>query len=175
MEHYQRRYETPVLFINDINAAVNGYYHEELNADVSDTVIGIFFPRRYFPGAGAIINGEIYKGSHNFAGEFGYLPLAVDWLEKDYENSEVVSDAVSKLLARISCILAPKQFILYGDFWKSDSVSRLKDKTERLLNHKFEVQVLVSNDFEQYYELGMINVAVEQLEASVQIFDKSKI
>lgn len=175
MDYYQRRYETPVLFINDINAAVNGYYHEELNADISGTVIGIFFPRRYFPGAGAIINGEIYKGSHNFAGELGCLPLGIDWLAIDYENSELVSDVVSKLLAMISCILAPKQFILYGDFWNSNSASHVKAKTEIMLNHKFEIQVLVSNDFEEHYEQGMINAALEQLEADVQKFDTSKI
>ena len=163
MKHYEERYSVPVVFVNDINAAANGYYNYHLNNQPEDTVSGIFFPRVYPPGAGTIINGEIYTGTSNFPGEFGNMPIGVDWLELDYKNTEEVSDAIGKVVAITSCILAPKHFVLYGDFWQKDSGKKIKERAEKLLNNKFEVNIVLSNDFERDYELGMIKVALGQL------------
>ena len=72
----------PVLYENDVNATVCGYYGYH-KAEGIQTVVGLYYPQVYAPGAGTMINGEIYKGGMNFAGEIGWLPLHPAWNEVD--------------------------------------------------------------------------------------------
>lgn len=163
MKHYKGRYKVPVIFINDINAAVNGYYHNKLDNNYMHTVVGLVFNRVHLPGAGIVINGDIHTGKSNFAGEFSYMPIDIDWINIDYYDSEVVSDCIGKLISIMSCIIAPDQFVLYGDFFGDDSEKLIKEKAERILNNKFEINIVTSKDFERDYELGMIKSALDVL------------
>lgn len=80
IDHFRQRYHAEVRFINDINSVVYGYYDrvKPLAAcktmELSPAVVGIYYPRLYYPGAGIIIDGKIYLGSQNFAGEVCRLP-----------------------------------------------------------------------------------------------------
>lgn len=162
--HYQERYRTPVIFANDINAAVKGYDHRLLSEHEAGTVVGVYFPRLYPPGAGIIMNGEIYTGNQNYAGEVGQFPMGCDWTTLDYTNGEAVTRAVGQLIAMISTVLAPTQFILYGDFWGDDSHLRIREYAEQLLKRSYSVQVDVSAQFEQDFEQGMIQISLRQLD-----------
>lgn len=163
INHYKERYKVPVIFVNDINAAVNGYYHSKLDNNKVQNVVGLVFNRVYLPGAGVVINGEIYTGKSNFAGEICNMPLGIDWLKLDYHNHQEISDAIGKLVAAISCVIAPDNFIIYGDFFNDESENLIKANSDKLLNNLFEVNLTTSNKFEEDYELGMIKSALEVL------------
>lgn len=162
--HYEARYHVPVIFVNDINGAVKGYYHQHCADSESDTVVGIYFPRSYPPGAGIIINGEVYTGYQNFAGEFGHYPLVCDWLTLDYSDEQQISEAIGQLVAMICTVLAPSQMILYGDFWSEGNDLSIKKYAERLLRDSFSVQVAVTNQFEQHFEFGLIQISLHELD-----------
>lgn len=160
MKHYKEKYRVPVIFINDINGAVNGYYHYKAPGGMKN-VVGIYFPRLYIPGAGLVLNGEVFTGNKSFAGEIGGLPIGVDWLKLNYNNREEIWEAVGRLVAALSCVIAPEQIVLYGDFFKGEDVAGIKKYAEKLLLGKFDVFLVVSQRFEEDFEQGMIRFILE--------------
>lgn len=171
LKHYKERYKVPVLFINDVNAAVVGYYQNKMDNNNTHTVVGLVFNRVYSPGSGIVINGEIHNGKSNFAGEISNMPLNIDWLNINYDNEEEICDAIANVVAMISCIIAPDQFVIYGDFFKKDSFLNIKEKAENKLNHNFNVNLEVCDDFEEDYKFGTINVCLELLNDNEKVFD----
>lgn len=157
---YQSRYNVPVAFINDVNAAVKGYSRL---AQAKTCLAGIYFPRIYRPGAGLVINGEVYTGAQHFAGEIGRLLPDTDWLTIDYNDDEAVTDAVSRLLSIYCRVVAPEQFVLYGDFFAENSAHVITSKTEKQLCGQFRVNVSVSAAFDADFERGMSAIALKTL------------
>lgn len=170
LKHYKERYNVPVIFINDINAAVYGYYYNSLNNNYTQAVVGLVFNRVYLPGSGIVIKGEIHTGKSNFAGEIAFMPLGVDWLKINYYNSEEISEAIGKVVAMISCVIAPDHFVIYGDFFNKDSTRKIKEKAEKSLNNYFEANIVVCNEFEEDYKIGMIKASMEVLNKSKEVF-----
>lgn len=162
--YYEACYGVPVIFVNDINGAVNGYYHQYCAESESGTVVGIYFPRSHPPGAGIIINGEIYTGYQNNAGEIGFYPLGCDWLTLDYSDDQRIAQVVGQLVAMICTVLAPNQVILYGDFWSGENEQMVKKYAERLLLDHFSIQVTATNQFEQHFKQGLIQISLHELD-----------
>ena len=170
LRHYKERYGVPVIFINDINAAVYGYYHSNLGDNYPQTVVGLVFNRVYLPGSGIVIKGEIHTGKSNFAGEIAFMPLEIDWLKINYYDTEEISEAIGKVVAMISCVIAPDNFVVYGDFWSEDSAKKIKEKAEKNLNNHFQINVVVCNKFEEYYKRGMIKASMKLLNSREEVF-----
>ncbi len=169
MQFYRERYGLPVVFVNDVNAAVNGYYASRENLKC---VVGLYFPRIYLPGGGIIVNGQIHHGFRSFAGEFTGLPLGIDWLRLDYTDGAAVAEAVGRLLAAYCCMIAPEEFVLYGDFFTKESADRIRNYAQGLLPEYFEVWVRVSGNFEKDFETGTIQASLELLNDSFVISKK---
>lgn len=163
MKHYKERYKVPVIFENDVNASVSGYYYSHQEPS-QQNVVGIYFPRIYLPGAGVLIGGEIYHGAQNFAGEFTFIPTPYAWRELEYNNPMQVSEVLGQLLAMYSCILAPDHFVLYGDFWTEEIKVRTKEYADHLLKGKFKLKITFSESLDQDFEKGMIHLALDYLE-----------
>ena len=88
--YIKEKFNLPVIFENDINAAIEGYCYSH-SVTKSQCVIGIYFPSKYPPGAGIHINGGIYKGRNGLAGEIKYLPLGVDWEKFNFNKVQMLS------------------------------------------------------------------------------------
>ncbi len=157
---YRERYKVQVVFENDINAMTYGYYYFEGSAN---SVIGIYFPRIYAPGGGAIINGEIYKGVNNFAGEIGFAFSDIQWDSLDYGQKSEVLPLIGKVLTIYSCIIAPETYVLYGDFFQAEDAKWLCDYIVQKTDGKFETRIIVSNHLEEDYERGLIAIGLDRL------------
>ncbi len=171
MDLYKSKYGLPVIFINDVNAAAKGFLHSK-KPGTNQCIAAVYFPRIYPPGAGLIINGEIYTGAHHFAGEIGHLPIGIDWAMLDYTDKKAVTSAVGKLLSVYCRIVAREQFILYGDFFEAGCEADICEYTQSLLNHKYAVNVTIRSAFDHDFERGMIDVTLEQLDDTFVITKK---
>ncbi|WP_377959675.1 ROK family transcriptional regulator [Arthrobacter flavus] len=65
----------PVYLDNDIKLAAQGAHRQDAQ-DVSPSLVFISWGERV--GAGILLNGELYRGSSNDAGDIGFLDLVVD-------------------------------------------------------------------------------------------------
>jgi glucokinase-like ROK family protein len=80
-DHLVSEFSMPVVVDNDANMLALGEYWSEAQQGIKNLVvvtIGIGI------GAGIIIDGDIYRGSHGASGEIGYLLPTPDYLNKDY-------------------------------------------------------------------------------------------
>lgn len=128
-----------------------------------DTVVGIFVPRGYHPGAGVVLHGRIHEGHGHFAGEIGCMPIGVDWKRLDHSDANALVDALGKLVAAIGCVIAPDLFMVYGEFCQLDLGARVAERASTLLKHRFDFQVQFSGKFEAHIEQGMIRLALDRL------------
>ena len=163
MSHYKETYQVPVIFENDINAAVSGYYFYGISEDVKN-VVGIYFPRIYGPGAGIMIEGKIYRGAYHFAGEFARLPIDCSWEDLDYTKEAEVEAYIGKILTISSCVLAPDCFVLYGDFWTEKIKAGLNEMLEQFMRNQFQVKLVFKENLEEDFEQGMVKLALDELE-----------
>lgn len=113
-EYFQTKYQLSVVIENDVNAAVLGYGR---NTKAVSVLVGIYFPRVFGPGAGVVIDNKILKGFCGYAGEISLLPIGIDWLSINYENSQEVGAAISRLISIFCGIVNPEHIVLYGDFF----------------------------------------------------------
>lgn len=163
MRHYREAYQVPILFENDINAAVTGYYSYGILEDMKN-VTGIYFPRIYSPGAGIIINGEIYRGTGHLAGELGKLPIDCEWEMLDYGDKDSTGLAISRLLMTLYCVLAPDCMVLYGDFWTEEIKAEIVRTVRDFLDNTFPVRLIFKESLEEDFEQGMVKLALDALE-----------
>lgn len=158
------KYKTPVVLVNDVNASIFGYYRKNYGHRILENAIaGIYFPRLYYPGMGLIIGGEVYCGKQNFTGEFGHLPIKIEWDHLDYNNKPGVYDAISRLLSIIVCTIAPERLVLYGDFFSEEDTGSLKRNTEELLQGGFTVNLEIKSDLGPDYEHGLTSLVLDNL------------
>ncbi len=162
LTHYKEKYHVPVLYENDINATVCGYYARQ-NGETMETVVGLYYPRAYAPGAGVVVNGKIYKGFMNFAGEIGWIPLRPTWNEVDYKNGEAVALMLSQIAVIFSCVLAPQRIVFYGDFLTEELLKELVSHLTKQLKGKFLPQIEFEKNLVKDFERGMIQIALSEL------------
>lgn len=166
MRHYRERYKVPVIYENDINASILGYYSIQ-DSRVIQNAVGIYFPRTYSPGAGAVLHGKLYHGSGNFAGELQYIELPYSWQELDYEKPEELAETVGRLLVIYGCILAPDIVVLYGDFWTKEKRDAITQYVREKLGGERMAGYVFADSPEQDFERGMIKLALNSMERKI--------
>lgn len=159
--YYRERYQVPIIFENDINAMTYGYCYFKRAAEPA---VGLYFPRIYAPGAGIVLNGEIYRGIQNFAGEIGFAFPEINWDRVDYNNKDEVIPFIGRVLTVYACTFAPATFVLYGDFFEEEDINRLKLYVLHETKGKYQANIIFSNQLEEDYERGLIAIGLYRLE-----------
>jgi predicted NBD/HSP70 family sugar kinase len=100
-----KRFEVPIVIENDVNLAALGEMWFGTQDDVSNLILltigtGV--------GAGVIINGAVYSGSHNMAGEVGYFLPDRNHLGRSYPDFGAIEQLISGIgiASRASRVLA---------------------------------------------------------------------
>lgn len=112
IQDIQREFGLKVLVENDVNAAISGYciQHEEMK---EQCVTGIYFPNRYPPGLGIMLNGQIIQGKNGMSGEIKYLPSAPNWKRKMSDDEFLLQ--VCQIIQTVNAIVAPHQTVIYQE------------------------------------------------------------
>ena len=163
LSYYREKYRLPVIYENDINATTYGFYTRQRIESVQ-TVVGLYYPRIYGPGAGVVIKDEIYKGSKNFAGEVGWIPLNPAWNEVNYDNTDEVVRMLNQIVVIYCCILAPESIVFYGDFLTDEVLDKLILQVKESLQGNYFPKIQFDNNLEDDFEYGMIRIALNELE-----------
>lgn len=166
-EHYRTLYRLPVIFVNDVNAAVVGYCRRK---QLESSAVYLYFPKKYTPGAGIYLNGGLYKGDGNYAGEVANLPLGINWLNPElYASPSAFCGPVAKLIAAVSSLLNPGAVILHGSFFGFDSLDLIRQNCSALLPQNSMPKLSVSGSFTLDYQNGMIEEALDLLKPHLSL------
>lgn len=151
MPRIRARFGVETLFENDVNAAVFGHASGEEPAPVR---AGLYFPRRFCPGAGLVIDGRILHGHGSFAGEVTFLHGPEAWAALDYGDEPRVCAMVLDLLTALACTVAPASTALYGDFFTDALVGRLGEGLRKRLRGQFDMRLMWQESIAQDMERG---------------------
>ncbi|MDF2986486.1 MAG: family transcriptional regulator [Eubacterium sp.] len=168
-EYFSKKYNKPVIVENDVNAAVIGYSKRSY-ADDGSTVVYLYFPENYPPGAGISINGKLHKGKRNFAGEVSNIPLGIPWGDAAFYSSfDEVCKAIGNIVISVSSIIDPDLVVMHGNFLTPLHSSSIAEICRNRLPHSVVPEIVISCDFTQDYLKGMIVKTLETLEPNIAL------
>ncbi|WP_054940938.1 ROK family protein [Paenibacillus ihuae] len=168
-EHFRNRYGKPVVLENDVNAAVIGYCNR-LQETRESSVVYMYFPDRFGPGAGIYINGRLHKGKRGFAGEVANIPLGIPWGDPSLITSfERITEAIAKLTAAVNSVLNPDLVVLYGSFLTDHHLRSVVDQCSLFLPGSTVPDIRLTEDFTADYLQGMIVQTLRTLEPGLQL------
>lgn len=166
LRRYEARYGVPVRFVNDVNATVWGRRVRE-EGPARETLAAVYFPERYPPGLGLLVDGRLHTGHGNYVGELQYLPIGVDWTALDYGDWEAVEGAVVKLISAACALAGPDRFLLYGEFFRPGMAERIREAAEARFPAGYGMEVEAFRDLGPDYEAGMRSLALQTLKRSL--------
>ncbi len=168
-EYFGQKYNKPVIMENDVNAAVIGYSKRTGTVGES-TVVYLYFPEKYPPGAGICINGKLHKGKRNFAGEISNIPLDISWEDTVlYSSCDEICKAIGNIIISVSSVIDPDVVVLHGNFLTPQHRSSIAEVCRNRLPHSVVPEIVISCDFAQDYLQGMIVKTLETLEPNIAL------
>ena len=169
IKHYQDRYQLPVIVENDVNAAGLGYCRRH-QMESKGAIVYLYFPQKYQPGGGICIDGQLYKGTSNYAGEVAGMPLGIDWGDPAlYTSRERICEAIATLIRGISYLLNPHRVILYGKFLTDLHLADIQQRCDALLPAPSIPQLHLAADFTLDYQTGIIAETLELLAPQISL------
>jgi predicted NBD/HSP70 family sugar kinase len=169
LAHYKRRYQLPLLFENDVNAAVVGYCKRN-QIDAEAATLYLYFPQKYPPGGGIYIKGGLYKGYSNFAGEIAGMPLGIDWRDQTlYTSPDRICEAIATLVTSISMLLNPELIVLCGAFLTDAHLDDIQQRCATRQPINSIPRLSLTSDFTLDYQNGVIEEALALLEPQIAI------
>lgn len=168
-EVYSQRYHLPVIFENDVNAAAIGYCkRKKLQSEAA--IIYAYFPKKYPPGAGIYLNGKLYKGLSNYAGEFSTIPFEIDWLNPTlYQSPRQFCPALAKVIIAMNSLLNPHSIVLYGSFLTPDSIETISQICAERLPLSSIPHLLLAEDFTADFQAGILAETLACLEPHLSL------
>lgn len=162
IEYLRNKFHIPVVFENDINAAVRGYCTSNQYEDKN--VVAIYIPIKHPLGVGIFINGDVYKGKDGFAGEAKYLPDGIKWRDPDFVSKNIVS-AIENLIITFTCLLNPDHIVIYRENLEQGDIPPILERCKEVIDRKMLPQVTVSKEFTTDFANGIKQIALGLLEA----------
>ncbi len=156
-EHFQKKYQLPVIIENDVNAAILGYGKQLSSLPV---IVGIYFPKLFPPGAGILIDGKVLKGYCGYAGEVSLLPIGIDWVTLDYNDPCKVGAAIAKLISIFCGIINPDHVVLYGNFFSEAFVEAILQEITLSELQTIFPSVNIQSDLDRDIITGLFALAV---------------
>ncbi|MBP1039638.1 ROK family transcriptional regulator [Vagococcus sp. BWB3-3] len=154
----------PITIENDINAAVFGCATEKDAVD--ETLIGLYYPSEFPPGAGIVCNGKLVKGRNGFAGEVKYLPFPAfhQWNQVPVRTIDVESN-ISDVIQSMICLYDPAEIVIYtnNDMVTLEAVQRMMSHLAVSLPPLDLPDYQLSTDFNRDYLRGLIAQGLELL------------
>lgn len=154
------RYDKKFYFSNDANNAAMGYYatHNEYSS-----LVFLFQPIEDVGGCGVIIDGKLYQGCQNLAGEIKYLPLN---LSSDYVELTMTpfgtNELISKIVLSIISVINPQVIVV-----KSDLVldtEELREEVKKYIPEEYIPPIYKITDLKEYILLGNMVWCSQMLE-----------
>ncbi len=144
--------------INDVNAAVKGYGDFLGNTVRCETVIAIYWPLKYPPGAGILLNGELYQGRDGIAGEMGYA----------FSDKDLVQESCPELQAAEAVLnfvryWNPHRMVFYHEGLSPENEKAIREMCKAVIPERFLPEFVLGRALRHDYVRGIHVIAQEQL------------
>ena len=119
--HFLNKFKLPCILENDIKAAALGHYQNHYSGK-NRCVAALYLPQTHRSGSAACINGRIYRGKDNTAGEVIFLDTPFRWKPFGTDNDEIdfsiinVPEYIANLAVPQIVFLNPHRLVIYGNW-----------------------------------------------------------
>lgn len=160
----ESEFQLNVLVENDVNAAISGYCAQ--HADMKEqSVAGIYFPNRYPPGMGMMLNGHMIRGKNGMFGEVKYLPYSPDW-KRDMSKDDFVVN-VCHILQTINAVVAPHQIVIYQERVEREELDLAWKQYMEQHPMPSLPEIVHLDSFQHDFDAGLRGMVLQALKSSI--------
>ncbi|MBO4401537.1 MAG: ROK family protein [Selenomonadaceae bacterium] len=160
------KYGVPVTITNNLKSAALGYYVQQ---DKYENILFVSRPVGYRAGGiGMVLNGRVFNGAHNMAGEIRYTTESFvakeDWDNRVMYDLDKILDGVAfEIRAGIS-VVDPDLICLRSPM--TPDIERVKAKLAEFIPKKYlpDFVYLRDEEMQEYVLLGQMILSLESLE-----------
>jgi predicted NBD/HSP70 family sugar kinase len=171
-DHFMEKYGLPSILENDVKAAVAGFY-ETRDFGEGKCVAALYVPQTHHPAAGICMDGTIYRGRDNAAGEVVFLDTEVKWHHFSQSDIDISKVHVNKLLAQMTLplivFLNPDCLVLYGGALHGNTVDDLRKKLLEHMPREFLPEIVFIPDISNDFLDGLVHLALKTLEPKIEL------
>ncbi len=171
-KYLSEKYMISVAAVNDVNAAVLGYFRKETRSDY-ESIVYIYCPEYGNPGAGILVNGKILKGKSDFAGEISFLPLSEGRESQDEIQRDLYSfsDYIVKIIRSINAVLDPEIIVLTGRRFNPEVIKKIKKQTAELIPDAHQPVIGFEEDLHDSFSEGLRCIAGDNLGIGIKLVE----
>jgi hypothetical protein len=161
-KRFTDKYGRTVLFINDANAMALGFYGLQKK---TRNLCFYFHPHAArTAGVGNVVNGMLFTGMNNIAGEMQYLHKIIHYSDDPdvlIRTPEGTIEMVSKYLISLIATFNPEQIIIFCDMVYD--LGELKKEIARYVQEEFIPELIKVDDVIEYMFVGGMMQCVQEL------------
>ncbi|MDQ0149003.1 ROK family protein [Eubacterium multiforme] len=161
VKYFKSKYNIQVNIENDMNVVARGYWERHETKDI-EAIVSIYMGENGM-GSSLVINGKVWSGVSNFAGEIHYLPICEDnktYPKAGFENVDMV-EYYGNIIQSYIALINPSLIILYNNSYIDDKLEEIKSYCKNRVPKKVMPKIINSNEFKDDYEYGLSNMANE--------------
>ncbi len=156
------KYQVPFIFVNDANSMALGYYGLQKN---TRNLSFYFHPRAArTAGVGNVVNGALFTGRNNLAGEMQYVHKIIRYSRDPSElvrTPEGSLEVVTKYLLTIIANFDPELIVIYCDMIYD--LDQVRDALAEYMQREFIPELIKTDDVIEYMFVGGMILCVEYL------------
>lgn len=163
LTHIQDKFKLPTVVINDMKAAAAGYWSRHTSQPTGATVC--MYLGKNGIGTSIVINGTVWHGANEFAGEITYLPIEENTnqrAENDFSTIDMI-DYYGKIIQSYTALLNPERIVLYENKYISNRIDSIRKFCVKSLPPTSIPQMEISREFTLDYECGLSSIAFNLL------------
>lgn len=164
-KNIKEKHNIEVSVASSPNLTAYGYYknHPELK---DKALVAIVAPKEHLFGAGIIIDGRMFRGDTNLAGEIGYINDGA--LSDGMAEDEFYAKILTALTAVIT-VIGPSNIVLTGSMFTEEIFKKVCAKCEELLPAEFLPEFALKTDASDDYLNGVINMALDSMSYNIRL------
>ena len=159
---FREKYGIRILFVNDANAMALGYYGLQKK---TRNLSFYFHPHAArTAGVGSVINGALYTGHCNLAGEMQYIHRIIGYSQDPGEllkTPEGTLEIVSKYLVSLIATFDPEQLVIFCDMVYD--LDKLRDELAQYVQREYLPELIKVDSVIEYMFVGGMMLCVQEL------------
>lgn len=155
---FSEKLEVPVRAVNDMNAAAAGCW---IRTGMERGACVCLYLGGNGMGAGIVLDGRVWPGAADFAGELGFLPDMKGKLQplSDAFSARGMQEVYRRIIQIYAVLLNPERIVLYTNPFLEGMMEELYEDCSRYLPEYAVPLLELSDSFERDYETGMMEIA----------------
>ncbi len=163
----KEKYALEVSIASSPNLTAYGYYKNNIDRLEGKTFAALVAPKEHLMGAGIIIDGRMYRGDTNLAGEVGYISQEMKTIAASAD--EKFEAGIVTALISIITVLGPSTILLTGSMFTDENFHHVEQKCKELLPAEFLPQLELKTDAGEEYLNGVIHMTLDSLSYNIRL------